>query len=216
MIQSLFIRNIALIEELKIEFHSGLQVLTGETGAGKSIVVDAVTLILGGRADRTMIRSGTEKASVEAVFDVPDAGDISGLLGREGIEFDGSTVSIYREISSSGKNIVRICGVIMPLSFLKELAPLLMNLHGQSEHQFLADPETHLAYLDQLGDAHHQELQNRVRECCIRFIANHRAYARLVKRNDEKDYRMEKIRKDLEELHQADLKPARKKRSGKN
>ena len=207
MIQSLFIRNIALIEELKIEFHSGLQVLTGETGAGKSIVVDAVTLILGGRADRTMIRSGTEKASVEAVFDIPDAEDISGLLGREGIEFDGSTVSIYREISGSGKNIVRICGVIMPLSFLKELAPLLMNLHGQSEHQFLADPETHLAYLDQLGEEHHQELRNRVRECCIRFIANHRAYARLVRRNDEKDYRMEKIRKDLEELHQADLKP---------
>ena len=207
MIQSLSIRNIALIEQLTISFHSGLQVLSGETGAGKSIVVDAVNLILGGRADRTMIRSGCDKASVEALFDISATTETASLLSREGIDFDGSTVSIYREISGSGKNICRICGIIMPLSFLKELAPLLMNLHGQSEHQYLADPQTHLGYLDQLGDMRHQEMRDRVRECCIRFIENHRAYARLVRRNEEKDYRMEKIRKDLEELHQAELKP---------
>ena len=207
MIQSLSIRNIALIEQLTVEFHTGLQVLSGETGAGKSIVVDAVNLILGGRADRSMIRSGCEKASVEAVFDIPEAADIAGLLGREGIEFDGRTISIYREISGNGKNICRICGIIMPLAFLKELTPLLMNLHGQSEHQFLADPQTHLRYLDQLGDARHQELRALVRENCARFMANHRAYARLVRRNEEKEFRMEKIRRDLEELHQAALQP---------
>ena len=207
MIQSLSIRNIALIEQLTIEFHSGLQVLSGETGAGKSIVVDAVNLILGGRADRSMIRSGCEKASVEALLDLPENSEAGDLLRRESIDPEGGTVSIYREISGNGKNICRICGVIMPLSFLKELAPLLMNLHGQSEHQFLADPQTHLKYLDQLGDARHQELRRQVRERCIRFIENHRAYARLVRKNEEKDSRMEKIRKDLEELHQADLKP---------
>ena len=86
MIQSLSIRNVALIEQLTIEFHNGLQVLSGETGAGKSIVVDAVNLILGGRADRSMIRSGCEKASVEAVFDIPDMTEIAALLGREGID----------------------------------------------------------------------------------------------------------------------------------
>ena len=207
MIQSLSIRNIALIEQLIIEFHKGLQVLTGETGAGKSIVVDAVNLILGGRADRSMIRSGCEKASVEAVFDICEPSEISGMLSREGIEYDGSTVSIYREISANGKNICRICGMIMPLSFLKELAPLLMNLHGQSEHQFLADQQTHLMYLDQFGDGHHQELRQRVRGCFEQFMTNHRAYAKLVRRNDDKEFRMEKIRKDLEELHQAGLHP---------
>lgn len=206
MIQSLSIRNIALIEQLTITFHSGLQVLSGETGAGKSIVVDAVNLILGGRADRSMIRSGCEKASVEAIFDAPASAEISQLLDREGIEYDGSTVVVYREIGGNGKNICRVCGVVIPLAFLKELAPLLMNLHGQSEHQFLADPQTHLLYLDQLGDARHQELRNKVRERCIRFIVNHRAYAKLVRRNEDKEYRMEKIRKDLEELHMADLK----------
>ena len=205
MIQSLSIRNIALIEQLTIEFHNGLQVLSGETGAGKSIVVDAVNLILGGRADRSMIRSGCEKASVEAVFDIPDMTEIAALLGREGIEFDGNTVSIYREISAGGRNICRICGIIMPLAFLKEMAPLLMNLHGQSEHQYLADPQTHLSYLDQLGDAKHREIREKVRECCTLFLANHRAYAKLVRRNEDKEFRMEKIRKDLEELHQANL-----------
>ncbi len=207
MIQSLSIRNIALIEELTIEFHRGLQVLSGETGAGKSIVVDAVNLILGGRADRSMIRSGCEKASVEGIFDIPESGHVSELLSREGIEFDGSTVSVYREISGNGKNICRICGVIMPLAFLKEISPLLMNLHGQSEHQFLADPRTHLRYLDQLGDQDHQRILEHVRESCERFMTNHRAYAKLVRRNEEKEFRMEKIRRDLEELHQAGLQP---------
>lgn len=207
MIQSLSIRNVALIEHLTIEFHKGLQVLSGETGAGKSIVVDAVNLILGGRADRSMIRSGCEKASVEAVFDIPESSGIAGMLEREAIEFDGNTVSVYREITLSGKNICRINGMIMPLTFLKELAPSLMNLHGQSEHQLLADPKTHLQYLDQLGDEQHYEKKQRVSESCARFLSNHRAYAKLVRRNEDKDYRMEKIRKDLDELHQAGLRP---------
>ena len=205
MIQSLSIRNIALIEQLTIEFHKGLQVLTGETGAGKSIVVDAVNLILGGRADRTMIRSGCEKASVEAVFDIPGSSETAALLARESIDPEGSTVTVYREIGANGKNICRICGIIMPVSFLKELAPLLMNLHGQSEHQYLSDPQTHLYYLDLLGNERHQELRRKVSACCGRFMSNHRAYAKLVRRNEEKEFRMEKIRKDLEELHQAGL-----------
>lgn len=205
MIQSLTIRNVALIEQLTIPFHNGLQVLSGETGAGKSIVVDAVNLVLGGRADRTMIRSGCSKASVEAIFDVPESSAAAELLEREGIEYDGSTLSIYREISENGKNICRICGVIMPVSFLKELAPTLMNLYGQSEHQFLTDPQTHLGYLDQLGDEEHVRIMAETRASCAAFIANHRTYARLVKRNEEKDSRMAQISRSLEELHQASL-----------
>ena len=206
MIQALSIRNIALIEQLTILFHNGLQVLTGETGAGKSIIMDAVNLILGGRADRTLIRSGCEKASVEAVFDLPEDEKTARLLKREGIEFDGSTVTVYREISSGGKNICRVCGMVMPIGFLKELSPLLMNLHGQSEHQYLADPDTHLTYLDQLGGLDHRMLLDRVREACRAFLANHREYARLVRQNDGKELRMERIRRDLEELEAASLK----------
>ena len=111
MIQSISIRNIALIDRLTICFHSGLQVLSGETGAGKSIVVDAMKLVLGGRADRTLIRSGCEKGSVEAVFDVSGSDTAARLLERESLDFDGSSVTIYREISAGGKNICRINGV---------------------------------------------------------------------------------------------------------
>ena len=207
MIQSISIRNIALIDRLTIVFHTGLQVLSGETGAGKSIVVDAMKLILGGRADRSLIRSGCDRGSVEAVFEVPGSDAVSRLLERESLEFDGSSLVIYREISAGGRNICRINGVMMPLTFLKELSPLLMNLHGQSEHQFLADPETHLAYLDHLGDSAHTALLQDVREACLRFMANHREYARLVKISRDKDPRILQITRSLEELRSAALQP---------
>lgn len=207
MIQSISVRNIALIDQLTIVFHTGLQVLSGETGAGKSIVVDAMKLILGGRADRTLIRSGCEKGSVEAVFELPESDAVSRLLERESIEFDGSSVTVYREISAGGKNICRINGIMMPLAFLKELSPLLMNLHGQSEHQFLADPETHLAYLDHLGDSTHTALLRDVRDACTRFMGNHREYARLVKTSRDKEPRIRQITRDLEELRRAALQP---------
>ena len=94
MIMSLRIQNIVLIEDLEIRFHSGMQVLTGETGAGKSIVVDAVNLILGSRADRGLIRSGCEKASVEAVFDVPGNPDLRPFWSGKSIDYDGRTVTV--------------------------------------------------------------------------------------------------------------------------
>ena len=207
MLQSLFIRNIALIDQLSITFHEGLQVLTGETGAGKSIVMDAVNLILGGRADRTLIRTGCERASVEAVFDISENQTIASVLEREGIEFDGRTVPVFREISTNGRNICRVCGTIMPISFLKELSPLLMNLHGQSEHQFLTDNETHLRYLDHLGNPEHAVLLMKVREAYHEFLSNHRTYASLVKQSKDKEAKIDRISRDLEELQKAALKP---------
>ena len=96
MIQSLTIRNIVLIEELTIRFEPGMQVLTGETGSGKSLLLNSLNLILGGRADRGLIRTGSEKASVEAVFDVPGNREVEAILAREQIEYDGSTVTLYR------------------------------------------------------------------------------------------------------------------------
>ena len=122
MLENLTIRQVALIEEASIRFHGGMQVLTGETGAGKSIVVDSVNLILGGRADRELIRSGSDKASVEAVFNTRGNPDIQAFMDREGIDYDGETVTVYREISTGGKNICRVCGVMLPASKLKEIA----------------------------------------------------------------------------------------------
>ena len=205
MLQSITIRQVALIDECTIGFHDGLQVLTGETGAGKSIVVDSVNLILGGRADRDMIRSGCDKATVEAVFDVPDNPKVRDFMQKEEIEYDGRTVVIYREIAQNGRNICRVCGVMLPTAKLKTLASFLMDLHGQSEHQFLADPEMHLGFLDQTGNREHNNLLCRISEAYENFIINHRAYAKLVKEGEHREDRMASLEKDLELLRKANL-----------
>lgn len=206
MILSMRMHNIALIEDLTLEFSEGLHVLSGETGAGKSIIVDAVNLVLGGRADRELIRTGTEKAWVEAVFEVVDNHQVEALLAEQSIELEGGVVTLYREISRSGRNLCRVCGVVMPVSVLREVAALLMDVHGQHEAQFLMDPRYHLRFLDESGDDKHHELMHQVEEAYQAFIRNHRRYAKLVRENEQKQYRMETLKKALEELKKARLK----------
>lgn len=206
MIETIEIKNIALIEHICISFHNGMHVLTGETGAGKSIIVDAVNLILGSRADKDLIRSGCDSASVEAVFDVPGNQKIAEIFGREQIDYDGRTVIIYREISAGGRNICRICGIIVPLTVLKELSAYLMDIHGQHEHRFLMDPERHRQFLDAMGDEEHRKLLEATAESCEEFLLNHREYARLVKENEKKQFRIEQLEQSLKELSAADLK----------
>lgn len=206
MILSMRMQNIALIEQLSLEFGEGMHVMTGETGAGKSIVVDAVNLMLGGRADRDLIRTGTEKAWVEAVFDAGDHSEVQTFLASQQIECDG-LVTLYREITRNGRNLCRICGMVMPVSALRELAAMLMDVHGQHEHQFLMDVRYHLHFLDASGDEKHQALMRQVEEAYQAFIAKHRQYARLVRVNEQKQLRMEQLKKSLDELGKAKLKP---------
>ena len=206
MILSMRMRNIALIEELSLEFGEGLHVMTGETGAGKSIVVDAVNLVLGGRAARELIRTGTDKAWVEAVFDASGNEEVAKWAQAQALDdFDG-TVTLYREITRSGRNLCRGCGVVMPLSALKDIAVLLMDVHGQHEAQFLMNSQYHLLFLDAAGGDDYQALLSRVDAAYQAFITNHRQYARLVKENEKKQYRMESLKKSLEELEKARLK----------
>lgn len=205
MILSMRMHNIALIEDLTLEFGEGLHVMTGETGAGKSIVVDAVNLVLGGRADRELIRTGTDKAWVEAIFDAADQPELFRWAQEHALEdFDG-TVALYREITRSGRNLCRVCGVVMPLSALKEAAVLLMDVHGQHDAQFLMNSQYHLLFLDAAGGADYQALLARVDGAYQAFIANHRQYGRLVRENEKKQYRMEALKKSLEELNKAKL-----------
>lgn len=204
MILSMRMQNIALIEQLTIDFSEGMHVLTGETGAGKSIVVDAVNLVLGGRADRDLIRTGTDKAFVEAVFDISDTPGAAEFLESQQIECDG-LLTLYREITRSGRNLCRVCGMVMPLSVLREAADMLMDVHGQHEHQFLMDARHHLRFLDESGDEQHQQLLGQVTEAYRAFITKHRQYARLVKENERKQNRMQELERALEELEKARL-----------
>ena len=206
MIQSLTIQNIVLIQQLHLQFHTGMQVLSGETGAGKSIVVDAVNLILGGRADRSLIRTGCEKGSVEAVFDTSGQEKIGQILEREKIDYDGSTVTVYREMTAGGKNVCRICGVLVSVSLLREIGAQLMDIHGQHEHQFLMDPEMHREFLDRMGDEAFRKQLEKTALSCREFLEVHRRYARLRRENDQKQRRMEELELALGELHGAKLK----------
>ena len=212
MLLTLSMRNVALIESLTLEFQRGLHVMTGETGAGKSIVVDAVNLVLGGRADRELIRTGTEKAWVEAAFDISDCAKAQELLASQSLEAEGGTVTLYREITRSGRNLCRVCGVTMPVAFLRELAALLMDVHGQHEHRFLMEPKYHMQFLDAFGGAEHQAILAQTAQAYQAFITNHRAYARLVKENERKNRRLEELRADLAVMKKAHLKPGEEER----
>ena len=145
MLSRLIIKNIALITELELTLSGGMNVLSGETGAGKSIIVDAVNLVLGERADREMIRTGADKAVVEAWFS--GAHSVDDLLVDQQIEPEDELV-LSREISASGKNVCRINGTLVTLTVLKAISDRLVDIHGQHEHQSLLSEKNHMAMLD--------------------------------------------------------------------
>ncbi len=147
MLEHLAIRNFAIISGLEIRLQPGLNILSGETGAGKSIVVSAVNLILGGRASADLIRTGTDEARVEALFTLSGGTPVEGILAEAGIPFDGE-VLITRTISREGRNAVRINGALATLQMLSQIAPYLISVSGQHEHQRLLRPENHLLLLD--------------------------------------------------------------------
>ena len=158
MLLELTIKNIALIESLRVEFAQGFNVLTGETGAGKSIVVDSVNLALGGRADRDMIRTGAEKGMVQALFDISGNPRALAFAQEQGIDAENGVIAVRRELSRGGRNLCRVSDVVVPLNTLKQLTTLLMDVHGQHEHQALMNPARHLGFLDAFGGEAHGAL----------------------------------------------------------
>ena len=172
MLLQLFIKNIALIDQIELSFGKGLHVMTGETGAGKSIVVDAMSLILGGRADRDLIRTGCDNAYAEGLFDISDCPAAARWLQAHEIDADEGTVTLSREINQSGRSICRIQGVGMPLTMMRELAGTLMDLHGQHEHQSLLEDKNHLSCLDAMGDEAHAALMRATGQAYQERISN--------------------------------------------
>lgn len=151
MLSELYIRNFAIIDELRLKLHDGFNVLTGETGAGKSIILDAVTLVLGGRADTSFVRSGAAEAYVEATFVLSDALHelLHPLLTEEGLEDEASNeILIARELRQNGRNICRVNGRAVNLAVLRQVAEPLIDIHGQGEHLSLLKPRSHLPLLD--------------------------------------------------------------------
>lgn len=199
MLNLLHIENIAVIECADISFDRGFNVLTGETGAGKSIVIDAISAILGERAYRDMIRTGTSKAVVHAVFsDVPRLP----WFEDNGVEHDAETV-IQREIYLDGKNICRVNGTLVSVSILRKLGLQLINIHGQHDSASLFDEENHLRYLDAFAD--NGELLESYFEKYHIFCDLNREIQRMTMDESEKNRRMETLRYQIEEITKAEL-----------
>lgn len=151
MLQELSITNFAIIEHLDIAFENGMTVLTGETGAGKSIIIDAVGLLAGGRGSQEFIRTGADKAVLQGMFILPADGVTAQLLDEAGIEHADNTVILQREIAKSGRNTCRINGMLVNTTTLKEIGETIVDIHGQNEHQELMQPEKHLGLLDEFA-----------------------------------------------------------------
>ncbi len=151
MLKSFEVKNYALIEHIKVEFGEGLNIITGETGAGKSILIDAMGLLLGDRASSEVIRKGAEKAVVEGIFNVSRNKKVKNLLQENEIDFADEMI-LRREISMKGTNRCFVNDTPVNLSVIKDIGDLLVDLHGQHEHQSLLNTETHIDYLDQFED----------------------------------------------------------------
>ena len=201
MLRLLHIENIAVIERADILFERGFNVMTGETGAGKSIVIDAISAILGERAYRDMIRTGTQKAAVRAIFeDVPE----SAWFAANDVPYAAET-TIQREIYLDGKNVCKVNGVPVTVTVLKQLGIQLINIHGQHDSASLFDENYHLSLLDSF--ACDESLLDDYRQKYQSVLSLRREIERLSMDESEKLRRMETLKYQIEEISRADLKP---------
>ena len=199
MLSLLHIENIAVIESADISFDQGFNILTGETGAGKSIVIDAISAILGERAYRDMIRTGAGRASVRAVFtDVPEFA----WFAENGVEYDPETI-IQREIYLDGKNVCRVNGTLVTVSILRKLGIQLINIHGQHDSASLFDENNHLQFLDDFAVNGNLRLQYSTAYETVAKLR--REIDSLTMDESEKLRRMETLRFQIEEITKAEL-----------
>ena len=181
MLTELHIENIAVIEKADIEFRKGLTVLTGETGAGKSIVVDSLGAVLGARTSRELVRTGADKGVVSAVFESANAAE---WFKENDIEFEDEII-IQRKISAEGKNSCRVCGTPVTVAQLRELGALLLDIHGQNDGRQLLDEANHLAYLDSYGE--YSDILERYNAAYTEYMACKREIKRLSMDEIEKE-----------------------------
>ena len=205
MLTELRIRNFAIIEQVTLPLSPGFNVLSGETGAGKSIIVGALGLLLGERASADLIRSGADKATVEGVFDIGELKDVSALADERGIEIEDETLVLKREIASNGRGRAWINGTTVTATVLAEIGRQLVNLHGQHDAQTLLDSESQRRILDAFGGG--QEQAESVRRAHGELSTVRREIASLSSRRAEAEKRAEYLRHVANEIEDARLTP---------
>lgn len=204
MLCQLSIENIALIDKLELELKNGLNILSGETGAGKSIIIDSLNFVLGERADKSLIRFGTDKASVEAVFEDYLMPSIKDCLNDLGIEAEDVLI-LRRKMSADGKNECRINGRISTLSALKSLTELLVDIHGQHEHQSLLKSTNHIKLLDKLGEKKIATVKGEVEKNFDDYTSLKKEFLRFGNA-DERERKLDILSFQIDEIEKADVK----------
>lgn len=203
MLKSINIENIAIIEKCNIDFGSGFNVLTGETGAGKSIVIDSINAVTGQRTSKELVRSGCDKASVSAVFEgVSDS--VKADLSEYGVECDDDSVMLVRTINSDGRSVCKINGATVNVTALKDIGKLLVNIHGQHDNQALLDPDNHLGFIDAFGK--YDGVIADYRECYSELRAVRKKLKSLATDEDEKLRKIDLLKYQINEIEAADVK----------
>lgn len=203
MLNSLSIKNVAIINSLEIDMKNGFIVLTGETGAGKSIIIDSINMILGERADRELVRHGSDKAVVQAVFSVDE--NIGDILKKNDIETDGDQIIITRRLTSEGKSIAKINGDTVTLNLLREVSNRLINIHGQHDNQALLNPIMHITFLDEFAK-NEQEI-NEYQTLYHKMCDIKKEIERLKINEKEKQQRIDILEYQINEISSAKLEP---------
>jgi DNA repair protein RecN (Recombination protein N) len=199
MIRYLRIQNLATIEDIELELNHGFTILTGETGAGKSIIIDAIKLLLGEKAWPDLIRTGKDEASVEAVLEIADPERLP-----EGLELEAENqIFLQRIISSQGWSKSYLNGVLVPLKKLKEVSDLLVDIYGQNDHIFLLDTSSHLKFLDDFAEA--TELRDGVRQAARQLRSLIREKEDLEARQKERVQKLDFVNFQIKEIEEADL-----------
>jgi DNA repair protein RecN (Recombination protein N) len=203
MLKVLRIKNYALVDDLEVEFHPGLNIITGATGAGKSIIVGAVNLILGERASSDAVRTGFDTATIEAFFELPQYQSIKTTLDELGITVPDDTILIRREILSKGQSKCYVNDRLVTLSSLKSIGDWLADLHGQHEHQSLLNVENHIEYLDQFGNL--GEYFGRVRDIFQRLMEKQKELEELQNSKKVDQEKRSLYEFQIQEIERADL-----------
>lgn len=208
MLTELSIRNFAIIDELNISFEEGLTVLTGETGAGKSIIIDAVQLLCGARGSSEFIRHGAKRAELEGLFSLASTSHASyRKLDELGIPSDEESIVLRRELNSNGKSTCRVNGKLVTIAVLREIGATLVDIHGQHESQELMDGKAHIRLLDQFGSSELVEAKESYQHLYSDYLKMKKRWQSLQMDDQEMTHRMDLYRFQLNEIQEAQLLP---------
>ena len=204
MLLEISIKNFAIIQEVSLTFDKGMTVLTGETGAGKSIIIDAMNLMLGSRATTDVIRHGSPKAEIEGLFSLEKSADLEAILTQQGIAVSDELI-IRREILANGRSVSRVNGQLVNLSVLKEMGPYLVDIHGQHDQEELMRSSHHIGLLDSFGQADFQELKASYQQVFEAYRTLRKQVLDKQKNELEHKARIEMLEYQIAEIEAADL-----------